>query len=58
LDRPSARIVKVWFTGQEGGTALAAILFGDVNPSGKLPDTLAASRVLITPKSHVRRTRV
>jgi beta-glucosidase len=37
-------IVEGWFPGQEGGTALAAILFGDVNPSGKLPDTLAADR--------------
>jgi len=37
-------VVEAWFPGQAGGTALAAILFGDVNPSGKLPDTLAASR--------------
>jgi beta-glucosidase len=37
-------VVESWFPGQDGGTALAAILFGDVNPSGKLPDTFAASR--------------
>jgi len=30
-------LIHAWYPGQEGGTALAQILFGEVSPSGKLP---------------------
>ncbi|HEV3207193.1 MAG TPA: glycoside hydrolase family 3 C-terminal domain-containing protein [Terriglobales bacterium] len=33
-------LLQAWYPGQEGGTALAQLLFGDYSPSGKLPLTM------------------
>ena len=42
LDKVPA-LVQAWFIGSEAGEAIASVLFGDVNPSGKLPFTWYAS---------------
>jgi beta-glucosidase len=39
VDRHASAIVEAWFQGEFCGTAIADVLFGDYNPSGKLPLT-------------------
>jgi len=42
-------ILEAWYPGQEGGTAIANILFGDYNPAGRLPVTFYKSTDQLPP---------
>ena len=42
-------IVEAWYPGEEGGTAVADVLFGDYNPAGRLPVTIYKSLEQLPP---------
>lgn len=44
-------ILEAWYPGEEGGTAIADLLFGDYNPAGRLPYTIYESTDQIPPQT-------
>jgi len=48
----AAAILMTWYSGMEGGTALANILFGKVNPSGRLPFAVPRKETDLPPFDH------
>jgi beta-glucosidase len=50
-EKKAGAIVEAWYPGELGGKAIADVLFGDVNPGGKLPETFYASTKQLPPMS-------
>jgi beta-glucosidase len=51
-EKKAKGIVEAWYDGEFQGEAIADVLFGDVNPGGKLPETFYASTEELPPMSN------
>jgi beta-glucosidase len=49
VERNADAIVQAWYPGEAGGTAIARVLAGDINPAGRLPYTIYRSAADLPP---------
>ncbi|MGD1084748.1 MAG: glycoside hydrolase family 3 C-terminal domain-containing protein, partial [Verrucomicrobiota bacterium] len=50
-------LIEAWWGGEEGGNAIADVIFGDVNPAGRMPLTVYASADQVPPQDEYDVTR-
>jgi beta-glucosidase len=50
LKEKAPAIIEAWWNGEQGSNAIADVIFGNVNPGGKLPYTVYASEAQVPPQ--------